>query len=244
MDIKNNIVLITGGATGIGFAMAKRFAEAGNKVIICGRRSSALAEAKKQVPTLNTIKCDLSKPAQRIKLYEKVRKEYPKLNVLVNNAGIQNRPPAILKKQDWAPYELEIATNFAGHVHLCLLFSKSLAAKKRSAIINITSGLAFVPIAFIANYCATKAAMHSFTMSLRKQLEGTSVEVIEVAPPAVNTDLGGKGLHDFGVPLDDFADHVMKHLAAGDQEFGYQFSENAMFGTKEQRDQMFARMNS
>ena len=244
MNLSNNTILITGGATGIGFAMVKRFAKAGNKVIICGRRASALKEAKQQVPSLETLRCDVSKETQRIRLFETVKRDFPKLNVLVNNAGIQNHPPEMAKRQDWKQYEQEIAINFEAPLHLTLLFACHLAAKKSSALINVTSGLAFIPIATIACYCATKAALHSLTLSTRKQLEGTSIEVIEIAPPAVNTDLGGKGMHDFGVPLDEFADHVFERLRAGDQQIAYGFAEEAMSATPAEFKKIFERMNS
>jgi len=244
MNLSGNTILITGGATGIGFAMAKKFAEAGNKVIICGRRPAALKEAKTQVPSLSTIRCDVAKEAQRLKLFHKIKTDFPKCNVLINNAGIQSRPKPLMKAQEWHPYEQEIAINLEAPIHFTLLFAKHLASKKSAAIINITSGLAFVPIASIANYCATKAAMHSFTLSTRKQLENTPVEVIEVAPPAVNTDLGGKGLHDFGTPVDEFADHVFERLRSGDQEISYGFSEQAMRATPEKFKAIFERMNS
>ena len=125
-----------------------------------------------------------------------------------------------------------------------MLFLPHLLKKESPAIVNFTSGLAFSPIAKMPTYCLTKAALHSFTLSLREQLAGTPLQVIEVAPPAVNTDLGGKGLHDFGVPLDEFGDHAVRMIEKGELEFGYQFSEKARLASREELDQLFKQMNS
>ena len=112
-------------------------------------------------------------------------------------------------------------------IHLALLLTPHLRQQARPAIVNVTSGLSFAPAAFAPIYCATKAALHSFTLSLRHQLAPIGIAVLEIVPPAVNTDLGGPGLHTFGVPVDDFADSVMARLAAGEQEVGYGTSEQA-----------------
>jgi uncharacterized oxidoreductase len=244
MQLAGNAVLITGGSTGIGLAMAQRFAEAGSEVIACGRRQQALDEARLQIPGLQTIQCDVSIEDQRLRLLERVRHDFPKTNVLVNNAGIQNRPAPMTEPQDWAAHKQELATNLEAPMHLSMLFIPFLQAQQDPAIINVTSGLAFVPMAGMPTYCATKAALHSFTLSLRRQLKDAGIEVIEMAPPAVQTDLGGKGLHTFGVPLDEYADFAMVQIAAGETEFGYQFSARGMNGSAEERRQLFEQMNS
>jgi uncharacterized oxidoreductase len=116
-------------------------------------------------------------------------------------------------------------------------------SEERSAIVNVTSGLAFVPLAGVPVYCATKAALHSFTLSLRRQLSNTPIEVIEIIPPAVDTDLGGPGLHKFGVPVDSFADAVMTRLENGDLEIPYGFAEEASRASRKELDAIFERMN-
>jgi uncharacterized oxidoreductase len=237
-------VLVTGGSTGIGFALAARFLAAGSRVIICGRREQALAEARSAHPGLQTIQCDISREEERVRLFQTVAREYPRLNVLVNNAGIQNRPPPLTQHQDWSSHAHEISTNLEAAMHLTMLFVPFLMAQKDPAIINVTSGLAFVPMAMMPTYCATKAALHSFTMSTRRQLADTPIKVVEIAPPAVQTDLGGKGLHDFGVPLDEFADYAMDQLRVGKEEFGYQFSEKGMDASGPEIQQMFEAMNA
>jgi len=244
MHIEGNTVLVTGGASGIGFALAQRFARAGSTVVVCGRRKEQLEEAKRLCPELHTIPCDLSSETERVALVERVTRAFPALNVLVNNAGIQNRPPRWTEAQDWASYRAEIAINIEAPVHLSMLLTRHLIAQASASILNVTSGLAFVPIAFMPMYCATKAAVHSFTLSLRYQLQGTSVRVVEVIPPAVETDLGGKGLHTTGVPVDAFADHAMEQLEKGELEFGYQFSEKARLATRDEQAGIFTTMNA
>jgi uncharacterized oxidoreductase len=164
--------------------------------------------------------------------------------VLVNNAGIQNRLPSLQQPQDWSRHRTEISTNLEAPMHLSMLLLPHLLKQPDAAILNVTSGLAFVPLAFMPTYCATKAALHSFTLSLRQQLKGSSVQVIEVIPPAVNTDLGGKGLHDDGVPLDQFADHAIAQIEKGSLEFGYQFSEKGRLASRAELDGIFAAMNN
>jgi uncharacterized oxidoreductase len=183
--------LITGGATGIGFALAEKFANAGSVVIACGRRKSKLQTAKQKLPALHVRRCDTSVESERRRLLRWATTRFPSLNILVNNAGIQrqidftsptvNRPPF--------PKDDEVTINLAAPIRLCALFAPILLKKKNAAILNISSGLAFVPIAMMPVYCATKAAIHSFTISLRHQLRETPVRVIEAAPPTTDTEL-------------------------------------------------------
>jgi uncharacterized oxidoreductase len=248
MKLTDQTVLITGGASGIGLALAKRFAARGNTVIVCGRDRAKLADAKSAIPRLITLRADVSDPAEREKLVSTVLKDFPGLSILVNNAGIQNQSEPMLGPQvqptDWTAHAREIEINFAAPVHLSMLLLPHLAKQTDGAILNITSGLAFVPIARMPVYCATKAALHSFTESLRYQAKATSLRIIEVAPPAVNTDLGGKGLHDFGEPVDAYADDVFVNLEAGKLQFGYKFSEAARTADRSARQAIFERMNS
>jgi len=223
MKLSNNTILITGGSTGIGFAFAERFVKAGNIVIVTGRREHVLQSAKEKIPGLITRVSDLDIESERAALFDWVTANYPDVNVLVNNAGIQQRFDVLKTdaKNDWGYFNKEITTNIEAPFHLAMLFAPFFATKDDAAIINVTSGLAFTPFAIAPIYSATKAALHSFTMSLRQQLSETSVEVIEVAPPAVNTDLGGTGLHVHGEPLDAFADGIFAGLAEGLKEIGY-----------------------
>jgi uncharacterized oxidoreductase len=163
--------------------------------------------------------------------------------VLVNNAGIQ-RQVRFRETPDWKGIHDEIAINLEAPLHLCALFLPHLLAQPQAAILNVTSGLSFAPLATVPVYCATKAALHSFTLSLRHQLAGTAVEVIEIVPPAVDTDLGGPGLHKFGVSTDEFADAAMAGVARGEVEVAYGFAAQSSRASRAELDQIFARMNS
>jgi len=239
MKLSGNTVLITGGGAGIGFAFAERFIRAGNKVIVCGRREAKLQEAKGKYPELITRVCDVTKESDRIELFDWVTSQHPDVNVLVNNAGIQQRYHVLKTnaKEDWSYYSQEIVSNIEAPFHLSMLFAPYFANKDYSAILNVSSGLAFTPMAIAPIYSATKAAVHSFTMSLRHQLEDTAIEVIEVAPPAVNTNLGGAGLHTFGTPVDEFADAIFKGLKEGKAEIGYARAEKALRMSRDEIDE-------
>jgi uncharacterized oxidoreductase len=242
MELASNTVLITGGSTGIGLALARRFLQSGSDVIVCGRREKVLKEARATHPGLGIHVCDVSNEQDRVALFKSAVADRPRLNVLVNNAGIQNRS-ALTDANDWPRTRQEIAINLDAPVHLSALFIPHLLTRQRPVIINVTSGLAFVPLASAPIYCATKAALHSFTLSLRHQLADTPIQVIEIAPPAVNTDLGGAGLHTFGVPLDEFADVAVAGLQKGDLEITYGFSAETSRASRDQLDAIFSRMN-
>lgn len=223
MRLSGNTLLITGGGTGIGLALAERFVNNGNTVIVCGRRANVLQDAKDKLPGLITRGCNLEEASDRLALFDWVTENYPEVNVLVNNAGIQQRFNVLKSdaRDNWGYFNQEIAINLEAPFHLTMLFAPYFATKESAAIINVTSGLAFTPFAIAPMYSATKAALHSFTLSLRHQLSETSVEVIEVAPPAVVTDLGGAGLHPQGEPLDAFADAIFNELGGDSKEIGY-----------------------
>ncbi|MFL6555625.1 MAG: SDR family oxidoreductase [Bacillus sp. (in: firmicutes)] len=234
MNLIGDTILITGGASGIGLAFAERFLKQGNEVIVVGRREDKLAEAKEKFPNLHTKVCDISIAEERKALFEWTTAQFPNLNVLVNNAGIQQRVNLQNVNHDWEYYRNELSINVEGPMHLSMLFIPHLMKQKSSAIINVSSGLAIMPGVWVPIYSATKAAIHSFTMSLRIQLENTGVEVIEIFPPAVNTDLGGVGLHTFGAPLDDFADTIFKGLEQGELEIGYGGTKERLHASKEE----------
>ena len=242
MELGSSTVLITGGASGIGLALAERFLEAGSEVIVCGRREEKLREARARYPRLAIRACDVAEERERVALFRWAVAEFPRLNVLVNNAGIQRRV-SLAEPEEWGQTRTEIAINLEAPVHLAALFIPHLLRQEYPAIVNVTSGLAFVPLARVPIYCATKAGLHSFTLSLRHQLAHTPIRVVEVVPPAVNTDLGGPGLHTFGVPVGEFADAVVARLRAGDLEIPYGFSAEASLASREEREALFTRMN-
>ncbi|MEH7515072.1 SDR family NAD(P)-dependent oxidoreductase [Gottfriedia acidiceleris] len=244
MKLSGNTILITGGSTGIGLAFAERFIKSGNKVIVTGRRENVLKNAKEKFPDIITYVRDLSSESERVTLFNWVTKNYPEVNVLVNNAGIQQRFNVLKSdtQNDWHYFNKEITTNIEAPFHLSMLFAPYFATKETATIINVSSGLAFTPLVIAPIYSATKAALHSFTMSLRHQLSESSVEVIEVAPPAVNTDLGGTGLHTHGEPLDEFADGIFKGLKEGKQEIGYGTSVERLRMSRDQVDEHVTNM--
>jgi len=220
MKLANNKILITGGASGIGLGLTERFLQEGNTVIICGRRESVLKEVADKHPSVITRVCDLSNEADRVALYNWVAENHSDLNVLVNNAGIQQWMN-ITDDNFFERAKDEIATNIEAPVHLTALFSN---LESLDTILNVSSGLAFVQFAKVPVYCATKAFLHSFTLSSRYLLKAKDIEVIELIPPALNTDLGGKGLHDVHPPVSEFVDSVFEQLKEGKTEATFGFS--------------------
>jgi uncharacterized oxidoreductase len=239
MKLANNKILITGGASGIGLGLTKRFIEENNTVIICGRRETALKEAADQFPSVITKVCDLSAEADRTELYNWIAKEHSDLNILVNNAGIQNWMN-ISDNDLFQKANDEIAINVLAPIHLTTLFTN---LPSLDTIINVTSGLAFVPLSKVPVYCATKAFMRSFTLSLRHTLKPKNIEVIEMIPPALNTDLGGKGIHDGQSAVSDFVEAVFEQMKEGKTELTFGFSETRAKANNETILEYFNRMN-
>lgn len=239
MKISNNKILVTGGASGIGLGLTERFILENNTVIICGRREATLKEVADKFPSVITKICDLSNEEERINLYNWIAENHPDLNVLVNNAGIQqwvNISDAYFyqKSKD------EITINIEAPLHLTSLF---INLKSLNTILNVTSGLAYVPQTKVPVYSATKAFFHSFSLSARHLLQAKNIEVIEVIPPALNTDLGGKGLHDFAPPVAEFIDAVFEQLKEGKTQISFGFSEAMTKASAADLKSAFDRMN-
>lgn len=239
MHISNNKILITGGATGIGLGLTERFIKENNTVIICGRRESALQEVVAKIPAVIIKQCDLSVDTEREELYQWILKNHSDLTVLINNAGIQQWMN-ISDDDFFKRAKDEIATNIEAPLHLTSLFMNLPSLK---TIVNVTSGLSFVPLTKTPVYSATKAFFHSFTLSLRHLLKSKNIEVIEIIPPALNTDLGGKGLHDAAPPVSDFIESIFEQLRKGSAELTFGFSEAMVKATPEDLKNAFNRMN-
>ena len=188
MNLKGRTVLITGGSAGIGLAFALKFLELGNQVIVTGRRQAVLDQVKANYPKLHTIQSDVANPVQIAALAARVKADFPKLDVLMNNAGIMIHRNLTAPAADLAELTAEMNINVAGVIGMTSAFIDILTANK-GTLINVSSALAFVPMPSAPIYSASKAAIHSYTQSLRFQLEKSGVEVIEVMPPAVKTDL-------------------------------------------------------
>ncbi len=188
MNLKGRTILITGGSAGIGLAFALRFVELGNEVIVTGRRRPVLDELKAKHPKLHTIQSDVADPAQIAALAQRVKADFPALDVLVNNAGIMRYQNLALPTPDLGALMAEMNVNVGGVLRMTAAFIDVIAAN-RGTVINVSSALAFVPLPCVPIYGATKAAIHSYTQSLRFQLEGTGVQVIEIMPPLVQTEM-------------------------------------------------------
>src|SRR5438876_6741750 len=220
MILRGRTILITGGSAGIGLAFALKFVELGNEVIVTGRRESVLEEVKRRHPKLHTIQSDVADPAQIVTLATRVKTEFPKLDVLMNNAGIMLYKNLKAPAADLAGLTAEMNINVGGVIGMTSAFIDILTANK-GTVINVSSGLAFVPLPAAPIYCATKAAVHSYTQSLRFQLEETGVEVIELMPPAVKTDLSADIAEGDGIALmttDELVKQSFASLKAGQLE--------------------------
>jgi uncharacterized oxidoreductase len=214
MKTTDNTILITGGGSGIGRGLAKAFHRLGNQVIIAGRGQKTLDETTSANPGMKSLTLDVSDPKSIQSFAEKVTKDYPSFNVLINNAGIM-KPENLLEAPNYLPdAEATVTTNLLGPIRLTAALLPSLRTQSRATIMNVSSGLAFVPLAMTPTYCATKAALHSYTQSLRYQLKSTSVEVLELIPPYVQTTLlGDQQANDpNAMPLEEYITEVMDIL--------------------------------
>ena len=213
MKTTNNTILITGGTSGIGLGLALRFHQAGNKVIIAGRRKQLLDTITAEHPGIEALVLDVADPASIADAYETVTRTHPELNVVVNMAGIM-LPEDLNDPGFLATAESTVTTNLLGPIRVLAAFIPFLTKQQDAAIINVSSGLAFVPLPITPTYSATKAALHSFTESLRVQLADTPVQVIELVPPAVRTTLMGQQDSEQAMPLEDYLDEAITLLQA------------------------------
>ncbi len=249
MRTTGNTILITGGATGIGFTLADALLRKGNEVLICGRREDKLAKAKKKLPKLHTIRCDVADAEDRKRLLDWAVSNFGSLNILVNNAGIQREIDFKKGTVDLMCGENEIEINLQAPIHLSALFIPHLMKQKEAAIVNITSGLAFVPIAIMPVYCATKAAIHSFSLSLRHQLKGTSIKVFEIIPPTTDTELDRgardkRGQIDRGVKPEVVAASAIEAMEKDNYEVAIGQAQFLMDSSRKDPERIFQMINS
>ena len=248
MKLSGNTVLITGGATGIGYAMAEAFLAAGSEVIVCGRRADRLERARRAHPSLHARACDVAKARDRLELVEWITSKFDRMNVLVNNAGVQRDVDFTRGIADYESGANEIAVNLEAPIVLDGLLVPHLATKPGAAIVNVSSGLGFVPAAKMPVYSATKAGMHAFTMALRHQLARVDIEVFEVIPPAVDTELNPEGRakrggFKAGLSAETFVAAVMEGLARDAPEIGYGMTERSRQASRAELDEAFVAMN-
>jgi uncharacterized oxidoreductase len=217
MNLKGNTILITGGGSGIGRGLAEALHKLGNQVIIAGRRQGHLTEVAKANPGMRWVELDIENPASVSAVAARLVAEYPKLNVLINNAGIMQIDD-VSTAVDEKLLVTTLTTNVMGPIRLTGALIEHLKRQGHAAVINNSSVLAFVPLAMTAVYSATKAALHSYTMSLRYKLKGTPVKVLEIVPPWVQTDLLGSNNEPRAMPLAEFVDETMRVLGTDAEE--------------------------
>jgi uncharacterized oxidoreductase len=212
MNLAGNTILITGGGSGIGRGLAEAFHALGNEVVIAGRRRHALDETTAANPGMKSISLDIENPAAIRQFATRATAEFPSLNVLVNNAGIMRREDLLAQQPDLADAEAIVATNLLGPIRLTAALLPHLQKQPHSTIINVSSGLAFLPLVLTPTYCATKAAIHSYSLSLRHQLRATNTKVLELIPPYVATNLMDGASDPRAMPLDKFLAEVIEIL--------------------------------
>ena len=248
MNISHNTVLITGGGTGIGLCIAEEFVKSGNEVIICGRREEKPKEARTKLPTIHTRVSDVSNAKDREDLFNWVTANFKDINILVNNAGVQRMIDLKKGVAELAGHENEVDINLTSTIQLSAYFIPTFMKQKEAAIINVSSGLAFIPLAMMPIYCATKAAVHSFSISLRHQLKDTSVKVFEIIPPTVDTELdkGTRALRNMsyrGIPPSEVGTATMKALSDNQYECAVGQAQNLVEASRNNLDEQFNRMN-
>ena len=218
MRLSDNTILVTGGATGIGFSLAKKLVQLGNEVIICGRRENRLREAKEKIPALSYMVCDIGKEKDRNELFGWIKKEYPKLNILINNGAYQTDYSLTDGVDALRGAGDEINVILTAPIMMNALFTDFLKDKDNATIVNVTSILGFTPLIRIPVYCAAKAGFHTYTLVLRKQLEnaGINIKIFEAAPPHVESELNMEGRRRAGyanrpkgLDPDDYAEYII-----------------------------------
>ena len=242
-DLSTAVVLVTGASGGIGLGLVDELTAKGSRVIITGRREEELKKVQAKYgkdKVLQYYTGDAGKEADRAALFAHVSKDFPDVNVLVNNAGIQRRGD-ISKEiaEPWSARQQEIDINLSGPIHLTSLFIPFFLSKGKArptAIINVTSGLAFVPFPDGPVYGATKAGLHQYTEAIRPLLANTNLRMVELIPPPVKSNLGGT--HDFGEECDEFCCSVVASFAEGKVEFGFKQSEAARMADRPMRYKM------
>ena len=240
-DLSTAVLLITGASSGIGLGLVDEFIARGSRVLIAGRREEELTKVQAKYGKDKVLACyvsDVGKEADRTALFDRSTKDHPDLRALINNAGVQRRGDLHKEiAEPWSARQQEIDINLCAPVHLTSLFIPFFLAQGETptAIINVTSGLAFVPFSHGPVYSATKAGLHQYTEALRPLLADTNLRIVEMIPPAVKSNLGGA--HDFGEETDEFCRGVVASFAEGRVEFGFRQSEAMRLADRKTRSE-------
>jgi uncharacterized oxidoreductase len=248
MNLSGTTALITGGGTGIGLALAEALIKEGGQVLICGRTEETLARAQEQLPGLEYKVCDVSDEGDREALFEWVKLRHPGMDLLINNAGIQNEINFRKGLEDLEAGDNEILSNLESAIYLTARFIPHLLGQTEAAVVNVTSGLAFVPLALMPVYCATKAGLHSFSQSLRHQLASTPIKVFELIPPTVDTGLdkgarGRRGQTDRGIAPKEVAAAAVAGMRKDLWEIPVGRAQGLMQGARSDPDGAFKGLN-
>ncbi len=243
MEVSGHTALITGGGTGIGLALTEQLSQLDNTVLICGRREAPLAAASERLANVHYRVCDVSKPEARRELADWATSEYEHLDLLVNNAGIQRVVSFLSGERDLEDADQEIETNLMAPIHLSALLIPHLQDQRQPAIVNITSGLAFTPLAGVPVYCATKAALHSLSLTLRHQLRSTPIKVFEIAPPMVATELHGQRRDPEQESHLMSAEEAARGILQALQGDRYEIALGSAERLREQREELFSALN-
>jgi uncharacterized oxidoreductase len=247
MRLTGRHILITGGTSGIGAALAIALIKRGNAVAISGRREARLKEMAQRLPGLKTCAADLSKDEGRRKLFCWAEHEMPELNMLVNNAGIQRDINFTKGLGEYLSGESEIEINLRAPIELVGLFAPQLTKQPQAVIINVSSGLGFVPAAAMPVYSATKAGMHAFTLAIRQQFQGL-IKVVEIVPPAVDTELNPAGRSQRGgvranPTAEEFVEGILPGLESDAPEIGFGMTAGLITASRPELDARFKAMN-
>jgi uncharacterized oxidoreductase len=243
MEVSGHTALITGGGTGIGLALAEQLSQLDNTVLICGRREEPLAEAAERLANVHYRVCDISKPDERRELVDWATSTFEQLDLLVNNAGIQRVVSFLSGERDLEDADQEIDTNLVAPIHLSALLIPHLQDQREPAIVNITSGLAFAPLAGVPVYCATKAALHSLSLTLRHQLREIPIKVFEIAPPMVATELHGQRRDPEQESHLMSAEEAARGIVQALQEDHYETALGSAERLREKREALFSVLN-
>lgn len=242
-SVKKSSILLTGGGSGIGLELCKQLMKEGHEVIVVDKDQKKIDCCKGHCS--DALLFDIGHEPDRIELAMRVKSKYPQINVLINNAGVCYEPPKLknIKDKDWQKLNDVLCVDLVAPMHLTTLLLPHLLSKPEALVVNVTDEVAFVPVVAFPVYCAAKAALHSFTLSLRSQLEGSPVQVVEIVPPQCKTGMKGRYEKAEAVDPAELAQNVVNQIYRGEQEIGYGGSLHVLRANKAELCQLFEDWN-